>query len=71
MGQDVLAEEVLKQKAERRAALRAEYWKQVTNPHRHAAGEGGTIVSFLSSVLHHHTPPSKYFSFKKQNKFRF
>lgn len=45
MGQTVLPDEVLKEKAARRAALRAEYWKQVTNPHRHGTGEGGHIVS--------------------------
>uniref|UniRef100_A0A336MY24 NADH dehydrogenase [ubiquinone] 1 beta subcomplex subunit 4 n=1 Tax=Culicoides sonorensis TaxID=179676 RepID=A0A336MY24_CULSO len=43
MGIEATADEVLKQKAERRAALRAEFWKQTTNPHRHATGEGGHI----------------------------
>ena len=32
--------------AKRRAALRQEYIKQITNPHRHGTGEGGTLVSF-------------------------
>lgn len=50
MGQDVLADEVLKEKTARRAALRTEYWKQVTNPHRHGTGEGGHIVSGLLGV---------------------
>jgi hypothetical protein len=30
--------------AKRRAALREEYIKQITNPHRHGTGEGGTLV---------------------------
>jgi len=30
--------------AKRRTALREEYIKQITNPHRHGAGEGGTVV---------------------------
>lgn len=50
MGQDALAAEVLKEKTARRSALRAEYWKQVTNPHRHGTGEGGHIVSRLLDV---------------------
>ncbi|XP_069700382.1 NADH dehydrogenase [ubiquinone] 1 beta subcomplex subunit 4 [Periplaneta americana] len=29
--------------AKRRAALRHEYIKQITNPHRHGTGEGGTV----------------------------
>ncbi|KAJ9573762.1 hypothetical protein L9F63_008845, partial [Diploptera punctata] len=29
--------------AKRRAALRQEYIKQITNPHRHGTGEGGTL----------------------------
>lgn len=47
MGQDALADEILKEKASRRAALRAEYWKQVTSPYRHGTGEGGHIVSLF------------------------
>lgn len=30
--------------AKRRAILRQEYIKQITNPHRHGTGEGGTLV---------------------------
>lgn len=30
--------------AKRRAILRDEYIKQITNPHRHGTGEGGTLV---------------------------
>jgi hypothetical protein len=30
--------------AKRRAVLREEYIKQITNPHRHGTGEGGTLV---------------------------
>jgi NADH dehydrogenase (ubiquinone) 1 beta subcomplex subunit 4 len=29
--------------AKRRAVLREEYIKQITNPHRHKTGEGGTL----------------------------
>jgi NADH dehydrogenase (ubiquinone) 1 beta subcomplex subunit 4 len=29
--------------AKRRAVLREEYIKQITNPHRHGTGEGGTL----------------------------
>jgi hypothetical protein len=30
--------------AKRRAVLREEYIKQISNPHRHGTGEGGTLV---------------------------
>jgi hypothetical protein len=30
--------------AKRRLVLREEYIKQITNPHRHGTGEGGTLV---------------------------
>ena len=30
--------------AKRRAVLREEYIKQITNPHRHGTGEGGILV---------------------------
>lgn len=36
-------EEILKFKQTQRATLRAQYWKEMTNPHRHGTGEGGTI----------------------------
>lgn len=34
------------QKQKRRLQLRQEYLKQISDPHRHATGEGGTLVSF-------------------------
>ncbi|XP_066993385.1 NADH dehydrogenase [ubiquinone] 1 beta subcomplex subunit 4 [Anabrus simplex] len=34
---------LLEDKAKQRAILRQEYIKQITNPHRHATGEGGVI----------------------------
>ncbi|XP_063696760.1 uncharacterized protein LOC134827843 [Culicoides brevitarsis] len=43
MADPSLADEVAKFKAERRARLRAEYWKQTTNPYTHARGEGGFV----------------------------
>lgn len=39
------AEQLSQQKQQRTAALRKEYMKAVTNPHRHASAEGGVIVS--------------------------
>lgn len=38
-------QELMLKKHERAMKLRAEYIKQITNPHRHATGEGGTLVS--------------------------
>lgn len=32
-------------KNKQRAELRAQYWKNVTNPARHATGEGGCVVN--------------------------
>lgn len=32
------------QKYERRMALRAQFWKDMTNPNRHGSGEGGFMV---------------------------
>jgi hypothetical protein len=32
--------------SKRRAVLREEYIKQITNPHRHGTGEGGTLVRY-------------------------
>lgn len=29
----------------RRVELRSLYWKEITNPHRHATGEGGSLVN--------------------------
>lgn len=48
MSEAPTADQIAKEKAARRAQLRAEYWKQVTNPHRHASGEGGHIVSLFN-----------------------
>lgn len=39
------ANQVQAEKMKRTAELRAEYIRQITNPHRHATGEGGAIVS--------------------------
>ena len=33
------------EKAARRAALRNEYWRTMTNPHNHLRGESGGVVS--------------------------
>lgn len=38
--------ELLLKKHERALKLRAEYLKQISNPYRHATGEGGTLVSY-------------------------
>ncbi|XP_011179371.1 uncharacterized protein LOC105210248 [Zeugodacus cucurbitae] len=35
--------EFLRRKHEQTTKLRAEYLKQISNPHRHATGEGGTL----------------------------
>lgn len=35
--------QLLLKKHERASKLRAEFNKQITNPHRHATGEGGTV----------------------------
>lgn len=32
-------------KNQQRAALRAQFWKHMTDPKRHASGEGGHLVS--------------------------
>lgn len=46
---DVSAEKrkVFEEKAQRRAYLRNFFLKQVSDPFRHASGEGGTVVSNL------------------------
>jgi hypothetical protein len=36
--------------AKRRALLREQYIKQITNPHRHGTGEGGTLVRKISHI---------------------
>lgn len=36
--------QILEEKAQRRAVLKQEYLKQISNPHRHASMEGGTVV---------------------------
>ena len=37
--------EIILKKHARALELRAEYIKQISNPYRHATGEGGTLVS--------------------------
>lgn len=37
-------------KRKQRAALRAEYWKQITNPHAHGTGESGYLVRMYNLV---------------------
>lgn len=37
---------LLLNKHKRRLALREEYLKNISNPHRHATGEGGTVVRY-------------------------
>lgn len=32
-------------KHDQRLALRAQFWKNMTDPHRHGSGEGGALVS--------------------------
>lgn len=44
-------EQIAAEKVALRAKLRAEYWKQVTNPHLHGTGEGGHIVSGAKSIF--------------------
>jgi hypothetical protein len=43
---DVTAKDkrLVQEYTKRRAVLREEYIKQITNPHRHGTGEGGTLV---------------------------
>lgn len=42
---------LVEQAAKRREALRNEYLKLRTNPHRHATGEGGFVVCSIISIL--------------------
>lgn len=37
-------------KAKQRTALRAEYWKQITNPHNY--GDGGSLVRTFNVEIH-------------------
>lgn len=37
--------ELIKKRLQLRETLKKEYIKQITNPHRYATGEGGTVVS--------------------------
>jgi hypothetical protein len=49
---------VLEENAKRRTVLRNEFLKQVSDPFRHASGEGGTVVSeklFMLLVMSHLT----------------
>jgi hypothetical protein len=48
MAQNRSAAEVLAEKTQRRFFLREEFLKQASNPHRHATGEGGVVVSINS-----------------------
>lgn len=41
-------EQIQQEKAARRAAIRNEYWRTMTNPHGHLHGESGGVVSFIS-----------------------
>lgn len=47
----MVSEERLKEliavKNKQRAALKAEYVKQITDPHKYAKGQGGAVVSSL------------------------
>lgn len=40
-----MSEKTLSEAQKRVQELRKEFMKQTTNPHRHAAGEGGALVS--------------------------
>lgn len=42
---------IIEEKAKRRLALREEFLKQASNPFKHASGEGGAVVSFLSLFI--------------------
>lgn len=35
-------------KYQRRMDLRAQFWKNMTDPNRHGSGEGGVLVSFYN-----------------------
>lgn len=41
--EDKLSPEAQEIKRKQRAILRAEYWKQITNPHTYSTGEGGHL----------------------------
>lgn len=43
--------EILLEKQKKCVDLRAEYQKQVTNPFRHATGEGGALVYYVYILL--------------------
>lgn len=42
---------VLAEKNQRRNELRNLYWKNITDPHRHATGEGGHLVNRNSRII--------------------
>ena len=49
MAEQILPEaEAAAQRLKLRQALKQNYLKQITHPHRHGAGEGGYVVWFLS-----------------------
>lgn len=39
--------EAVKERAAVRAAIKKEFQKQITNPHRHGSAEGGVLVSII------------------------
>lgn len=41
----------LRRKHEQTSKLRAEYLKQISNPYKHATGEGGTVVNIHTKSL--------------------
>lgn len=49
---------LLEDRARRRATLRAEFLKQISNPHVHATGDAGGVVSIKYLLLYNLT--SKY-----------
>uniref|UniRef100_A0A1B6D6E1 NADH dehydrogenase [ubiquinone] 1 beta subcomplex subunit 4 n=1 Tax=Clastoptera arizonana TaxID=38151 RepID=A0A1B6D6E1_9HEMI len=54
--------ELFEKKQKQRAALRAEYWKQITNPHRHGTGEGGFLFDpAIQRYMSHKVAMYNYF----------
>ncbi|XP_068230836.1 NADH dehydrogenase [ubiquinone] 1 beta subcomplex subunit 4 [Palaemon carinicauda] len=59
--------EAITERAARRAAIKKEFIKQVTNPHRHASGEGGALfdpaiqryISMKVTLFDHFKPTMK------------
>lgn len=42
---------ILAEKNQRRNELRSLYWKNITDPHRHATGEGGHLVNKIYNLF--------------------